>query len=511
MTLPKGSLRTVRGKHYTRPRLGEGRRPSIPIALADVDAAQKRADRIRTVADRLVEAGRWFDVEQLARAMGAAQDERAVRVIEIAAERLAATGPGLGQGDETFEGFAARWTSGALHRSYPDHVPVKQAAGDIGILTKYVNPLIGHIPVKAFTLEHADSVMRVLPSTIGGARRRHVAQVIHRVIALAVFPAKLLPVSPIPKGWLPKLGKGKALTYLYPDEDRALLEAWNVPIAYRMLYGFLTREGMRLSEVLALTWADIDLARGAVNLDENKTDDPRAWALDASVVEALRWWKSTGWSPFGPFKSISARHMADKLREDLRAADVDREALFKLTDKRRPLRVHDLRATFVTLSLANGRTESWVQDRTGHRSTLMIAKYRRAARTVAELGLGTLAPLAEVIPEMRGGSKVGQQESVAATRDAPIAPRKTSAVAPPGLEPGRPSGPEILKPQRAGSTPAKHGKTRGLRRGSHVPASPDPHGDPHPTQAPTWRGLADSFDGFVALELGVRPARSRKG
>ena len=33
-------------------------------------------------------------------------------------------------------------------------------------------------------------------------------------------------------------------------------------------------------------------------------------------------------------------------------------------------------ARFVTISLANGRTEAWIADRTGHRSSQMINAYR---------------------------------------------------------------------------------------------------------------------------------------
>jgi hypothetical protein len=94
-------------------------------------------------------------------------------------------------------------------------------------------------------------------------------------------------------------------------------------------------------------------------------------------------------------------HLADELRSDLRAAGVTRPAPFERSNTRRPLRVHDLRATFVTVSLANGRTETWVADRTGHTSRAMINRYRRAARTWAELSLGPLAPLDEAIPELR--------------------------------------------------------------------------------------------------------------
>src|SRR5690606_9487912 len=79
-----------------------------------------------------------------------------------------------------------------------------------------------------------------------------------------------------------------------------------------------------------------------------------------------------------------------------------RPVLFQRTAKRAPLRAHDLRATFVTLALASGKTETWVCDRTGHRSSNMLNKYRRAARTAEELGLGWLKPMHEVIPELVG-------------------------------------------------------------------------------------------------------------
>jgi hypothetical protein len=45
------------------------------------------------------------------------------------------------------------------------------------------------------------------------------------------------------------------------------------------------------------------------------------------------------------------------------------------------------------VALANGRSEAWVADRTGHRSSQMIARYKRTARTAAELSLGDWAPL----------------------------------------------------------------------------------------------------------------------
>lgn len=65
------------------------------------------------------------------------------------------------------------------------------------------------------------------------------------------------------------------------------------------------------------------------------------------------------------------------------------------------LRAHDLRASFVTVNLALGKSEAWITDRTGHKSSQMIYRYKRAARTHKELNLGSFDPLHEAIPELR--------------------------------------------------------------------------------------------------------------
>jgi integrase len=96
---------------------------------------------------------------------------------------------------------------------------------------------------------------------------------------------------------LPKITKRKAKAALYPEEEAAVLACTAIPLPNRMLYGFVAREGMRSSEALRMTWGDLDLERGAVRLDVNKTDDPRAWALDPGTALALRRWRKILGSP----------------------------------------------------------------------------------------------------------------------------------------------------------------------------------------------------------------------
>ncbi len=96
-------------------------------------------------------------------------------------------------------------------------------------------------------------------------------------------------------------------------------------------------------------------------------------------------------------------HLAEVLRDDLLAAGVDRPELHETTAARRQMNVHDLRGVFVTTSMATGRTEAWIQRRTGHTTSAMLARYRRAAENLAEGGAAKLASMVDALPEARLG------------------------------------------------------------------------------------------------------------
>jgi hypothetical protein len=180
-----------------------------------------------------------------------------------------------------------------------------------------------------------------------------------------------------------------------------------VPLLRRFVYGFLDREGMRTDEGGALTWADVDLQHNRVDLDENKTDKPRHWDMRLDVLLAMKIWRKF----FRPNAKttdhvfvddagnpLNVDHLAAQLRDDLTRVGVTRSKLFSRIKARLRMRAHDLRATFVTVSLANGRTWEWCQDRTGHGDS-MKKKYRRAAATWQAAQQGDLVPLYLAIPE----------------------------------------------------------------------------------------------------------------
>ncbi len=308
----------------------------------------------------------------------------------------------------TFRMLGERWTSGELHEQFPDHVGKKRSADDDAWrLERYVYPIMGDTLVSDVTLDDAERVMQNMPKGRAGATRRQIAQVIHRVMVLAVYPCRLISASPIPRGWLPKPDPKKAIAILYPDEDSVLLRRQDVPLGRRLAYGYLHREGHRKGEIVAITWADFDLERGVVRLDKNKTDHPRMWKLSPGVAAALAAWKllrgdvAPSDRVFAELdgRRIDFEHLAGILRDDLQKAGITRAELFENSRTRMRFSVHGLRHSFVTRSLATGRTEDWVRLRTGHRSN-ELWRYREMARALEELELGDVLPLDEAIPEL---------------------------------------------------------------------------------------------------------------
>ena len=120
---------------------------------------------------------------------------------------------------------------------------------------------------------------------------------------------------------------------------------------------------------------------------------------------------------------LNLDHMANRIRDDLETAGVLRARLSDRGVNTLPFGTHAFRHSFTTRCLANGKTDDWVRQRTGH-TTDQLMTYREQAKSLEELSLGELTPLNEVLPEMRrrakgsarhrgseAGPKVGQHET----------------------------------------------------------------------------------------------------
>jgi integrase len=428
----KGGAYEKRGQFFMRVTVGaQQRRAELLPWCTSLDEAKARAGAVQELVNRLRAGGETDFVEKVVE-LGAKADAATLVALEgkvtaIAGGKFDRIEPKKGKstGPVTFRTFAERWTNGDLARDYPDHVEVKQSVNDdVERFEKHIFPHVENVPLVAFTREHADGVMAKLPPALKRGTRRQIAQLINRTLRLAVF-ANVIKVSPLPPGWLPKAPKAESVAKesLLPSEEAKLLKGRNaagevvVPLGYRVAYAFLHREGMRKGEAERLTWGDVDLAKGIVSLDENKTDRPRSWVIDPSVARVLAAWKKicAATKPADiVFVAIRWEKLAPVYREHCEAVGVDRARLFQRKANKLRLRAHDMRAFFITAGMFAGRDALWITDRSGHTTLGMLRTYERDVRRWRELGESPADAFA-AIPEFaavnaaaeRGGNSGG--------------------------------------------------------------------------------------------------------
>lgn len=403
------AFQTRPGRYSIKVRLAPGEEGrftrELPAGLSK-EQADERDSTIARLLPALRAAGQEALIERVVEELVTCSQEEWPRLVSYVESKLV-TGVRAPIRDlSTVQQIGERWTSGELARQYPDHIKKKTSSQDDRIrLERYVYPHIGDLPMEAVTLDHAEAVMAAIPANKSAGTRRQIAQVMRRLLALAVYPLRILAAQPIPRGFLPKPTKA-AFFWLYPTEEALLLGDKRIPLERRLAYGILCREGMRASDLAGLLWEELDLVRGVLNLGVHKTSahtGARSWVLRPDTAEALRWWRRQV-KGRGKVLPISLEHLAVQLRRDLGRLPVRRELVVGQAGRRR-LRGHDLRGSFVTVALAQGKTEAWVTDRTGHTTSSQLAAYKRAARSAAELELGDWRPFLVSLPETASAPK----------------------------------------------------------------------------------------------------------
>jgi integrase len=433
-----GALYSTDGHWFVSILVEKGKRPSFHLATCVTkEEAEKRRVVLVDIVRRLKSAEKADLAEILCCEAGKADSFRLQGILKIVdgvisgREQRANSRPD-GRDAITFEQFGRKWTGNEIAHEFRRRVKVIDHHDNAARLEKHVYPVvykpsiitddtsyvgsrIGDVPMRDFTVEHADFVLARPTLTDGSVH--NVAALIRRICRLAVYPAKIVRVCCLPPGWSPAPNAQKEKSYLFPKEEQKLLANRDVPLVRRLLYGFVNREGPRKENAVTIEWSQLTLddlpdGGGHIVLDTTKNGRGGSWSLGSGTAEALRRWKTICPSeryafPAGAVpghrnkeRPMYVDKLAEQLRDDLRASGVTRAKLFEKSEHRMNLRAHDLRGTFVTVSLAQGRSEAWVATRTGHRSTIMISRYKTEAMTAEELNLGALAPLHLAIPEL---------------------------------------------------------------------------------------------------------------
>jgi integrase len=394
---------TKTGKGWMiRLRVGGSKRERFYLQCRREPEAVARYARMKALAQLLVAKGHSAGAPLILRKLAEQTTEAAFTKGEERAFKIANEPPPVKPAPaalaNTWGELATLWISGELHNLFRNKVdPLAESTAEAHRdRLNRLRKTIGDVQLSSFTEEHANLALRALPAKQKWATRKQYELLIFRVLKLAVNPCKLIKSHPLPEGWVTKNKERPAMSWLYPAEDAQLMACIEVPFEFRLAYGFLAREGMRLGELLRVVWSDIDWRLGSIKLDKNKTNVPRVWRMSAGVVRALRYvWEEQGKPKTGKVFTCWAvpKDAAPLFRAHLKTAGVDRPELFEHSAERRQIRLHDLRATFITVALMLHYPEVWIMDRTGHKRSNQVHEYRRAARFAEESELGALLPL----------------------------------------------------------------------------------------------------------------------
>lgn len=235
------------------------------------------------------------------------------------------------------------------------------------IMVKHVLPRIGHVALAKLTpLDVQDLYRQLLDADVSPAR----VNACHRTLKCCLNQAvrwELIARNPASLAEPPRPPKREVRT-LTPKQVRKLLDAAR-PTGQVSLYMAAVATGMRLGELLALRWQDVDLkgcvisVTGSLDLhghrDTTKTDSGfRRIAIPKALVDEIDCLPRNGeyvWcTPEG--KPLSHWNLNRQFKGLLTKAGLP------------DIRFHDLRHTHATVLLSQSTHPKVVQERLGHSS-----------------------------------------------------------------------------------------------------------------------------------------------
>jgi integrase len=293
---------------------------------------------------------------------------------------------------------------------------------DRGRFRKWVLPRLGQDPIAGVTREDIERLVEHLDASVraGGLSWKSalnvwglVAKMFDDACSGKVRALRARADNPAAGVRGPDRGTKKAKAYLYPSEFQELISCDAVPLQWRRAIAVATYLYARAGELRALTWDDIDVERGLVQIHRGtdregatkstKTGIARRFAVEAALVPLLQAMHTEAGGAGQVIALPDDRHLARALRGLLEKAGLDRADLFAKDATRKNMTWHDLRATGLTWLAIRGDDPLKIMQRAGHSEFRTTQGYVREAEAVRE-GFGEVFP--SLPPDLLGGSDV---------------------------------------------------------------------------------------------------------
>lgn len=205
------------------------------------------------------------------------------------------------------------------------------------------------------------------PSTVV----RYMAALSH-AFSIAVKEWGWLEDSPMRKVQKPKEPRGR-VRFLNDKERKALLTACKAsrsPLLYPIVVIALST-GMRLGEILSLTWDDVDTNTGRLILHYTKNGERRVVPLTSHALEVIKELKEEAKKVPRIDTNLVFPRTNDQLPANIRTAWDNAMGTAGIKD----FRFHDLRHTAASYLAMNGATLAEIAEVLGHKTLMMVKRY----------------------------------------------------------------------------------------------------------------------------------------
>ena len=184
--------------------------------------------------------------------------------------------------------------------------------------------------------------------------------------------------------------KERILTH---DEETRLFKA-SAP-HLRPILTVALHTGMRLGEILSLTWAQVDFKKGLIRVERTKSGLSRLIPINASLYSVLEAFRGQSSGAF-LFRNAKTEKPLGSVKTAFKAA-CRRAGIIGL-------RFHDLRHTFASRLVENGADLITVKELLGHSSVKITERYTHSQSEQKKSAVALLA--------VKSGEKAGSKEDL---------------------------------------------------------------------------------------------------
>lgn len=251
----------------------------------------------------------------------------------------------------------------AANKYWEIHLSRKKSAGKLKYTLAYLKKYFGNIPLSSLTTEkiqqfYNERMAQTSPSTAN----RHfttLRAVINKAITLKLYQGGNPCIGVV------KQKENPARTrYLTKEEIQSLLTF--VSERSQQLIAFAVSTGMRRSEILRVSWQDIDLSNDIIHIYESKSGNKREVPIMPSLKQILL---SMEHKPAGKLFPFTAKMLEYDFKHALKQAGIT------------GVRFHDLRHTFASHFMMSGGSLTDLQHILGHFDLKLTQRYAHLSPT----------------------------------------------------------------------------------------------------------------------------------